>query len=489
MEVQVPPSDTQLRMREPPNLLLIVLDAVREDVMGSAFDGASRTLRAQRCITSAPWTLPSCMAMLRGKPASQIGTRAYWRPRRRRRRLMGLTRKTRPDRTPRPPNPLLDSLGDAWRKVAYVNNPAIGRGSGVETGFDQWEFTNNYEEPFERAADKIHNARRGEPLFIVLHSNMVHDFYRPQASSYAKTVGPPLGSRVVQWRDLSADDADAARSTYQACAATLESRMRATVDLARERDDFVIAVTSDHGEGLEPDRARVHHGGRVHQDLIQVPLWFDLPSSSPTIRRDRLAETLASTVVSTTDILPTLFETAAVGAGETDSRNPVDHGQRPTLVSEDRRYLYLRDRFRLNWEGLMQNMSEADVARNDRMLSQLERAIVLRSYLRFPDKLVITAFAPKTSTGGRSISPAIRELCEQLPGSPVLLWSDDQILALERYDLAKDPAEETNLLTRAGWSSDLLGEPWIGDLTVLGAGDAERSLAEAIRLGDEVAVA
>ncbi|MGB7053542.1 MAG: sulfatase-like hydrolase/transferase [Acidimicrobiales bacterium] len=475
-------------MRESPNLLLIVLDAVRSDVMGSTFVDTSRTLQAERCITSAPWTLPSCMAMLRGTPAWQIGPRAFWRPRRRQRRFMPIGRRARPDRTPRPPNLLLDRLGDGWRKAAYVNNPAIGRGSGAETGFDVWDYSTDYEEPFERAADEISNARRGQPVFLVLHSNMVHDFYRPDASRYATTMDPPLGPRVVQWRDLDAEEADAARATYRSCAAALESRMRATVDLARQRDDFIIAVTSDHGEGLEPDRARVHHGGRVHQDLIQVPLWFDLPSSISTVGRDRLADTLASTVVSSTEILPTLFETAGVAELGADVGFPPGRAKPRTLVSEDRRYLYLRDRFRLNWEGLMQNMTKADQARNQRMLEQLDQAIVLRSFLRFPDKLIVTSMTPKASTNGRSLPSAIRELCRQLSGTPVLLRHGDQILALQHYDLVKDPAEETNLLADNGWQSDLIGEPWIGDLTVLGPGAVERSLAEAIELGEQLSL-
>ncbi len=261
--------------------------------------------------------------------------------------------------------------------------------------------------------------------------------------------------------------------------------MRTTVDLAREHDDFVIAVTSDHGEGLEPDLARVHHGGRVHQDLLQVPLWFDLPSSTSTTEHDRLAESLTSTVVST-DILPALFEIAGLADLETDVGFHVHHAQPRTLVSEDRRYLYLRDRFRLNWEGLMQNMTKADQRRNQRMLEQLDQAIVLRSFLRFPDKLIVTSLTPKTSITGGSLPAAVRELCEQLPGTPTLLWHGDQILALQRYDLAKDSTEENNLLTGPGWRSDLLGEPWIGDLTVLGPNAAERSLAEAVQLGEEV---
>jgi hypothetical protein len=192
--------------------------------------------------------------------------------------------------------------------------------------------------------------------------------------------------------------------------------------------------------------------------------------------------------MSSTEILPTLFETAGVPELGADVGYPPGRPQPRTLVSEDRRYLYLQDRFRLNWEGLMQNMTKADQLRNQRMLEQFDQAIVLRSFLRFPDKLIVTSMTPKASANGRSLPSAIRELCEQLPGAPVLLRHGDQILALQHYDLVKDPGEETNLLADDGWRSDLLGEPWMGDLTVLGPGAVERSLAEAIQLGEELAL-
>src|SRR5262249_46354357 len=40
----------------------------------------------------------------------------------------------------------------------------------------------------------------------------------------------------------------------------------AAVDLR----DTLVAITSDHGEGLHPPR--LHHAGRLHNDLLHVPL-------------------------------------------------------------------------------------------------------------------------------------------------------------------------------------------------------------------------
>ena len=32
----------------------------------------------------------------------------------------------------------------------------------------------------------------------------------------------------------------------------------------------MVVLTSDHGEGFEPGRGRIHHGGRLHEDLTEV---------------------------------------------------------------------------------------------------------------------------------------------------------------------------------------------------------------------------
>jgi hypothetical protein len=39
------------------------------------------------------------------------------------------------------------------------------------------------------------------------------------------------------------------------------------------RADAVWIVTADHGGGFDAARARVHHGGRLNEDLLRVPLF------------------------------------------------------------------------------------------------------------------------------------------------------------------------------------------------------------------------
>ena len=42
-------------------------------------------------------------------------------------------------------------------------------------------------------------------------------------------------------------------------------------------DQLVTAFVSDHGEGFDAARGRVHHGARLHDDLLHVPLVLRAP--------------------------------------------------------------------------------------------------------------------------------------------------------------------------------------------------------------------
>ncbi len=183
-------------------------------------------------------------------------------------------------------NRLLAALPDGYRKVGTVNNGAISPGSGVESGFDRWKMSLDHEVPFKRTLRAIRRAGPKRPSFILLHSNIVHDYCEPVTTRYLPPGSPPvLGDRVISWRDTTAADRAAAAAAYATCIAAQKAKVEAVLDVVRERDDFVTAVTSDHGEGFDYELGRVHHGGRLHQDLLRVPLYFDLPSSLPEARR------------------------------------------------------------------------------------------------------------------------------------------------------------------------------------------------------------
>ena len=262
------------------------------------------------------------------------------------------------------------------------------------------------------------------------------------------------------------------------------------LDVVRERDDFVTAITADHGEGFDYELARVHHGGRVHQDLLQVPLMFDLPSTTPGGRREALGDALESRTVSTTDILPTLFGLA----GHTDlpavDGRPIDRFGARTLVGEDRRYLYLRDRFRLNYQGKNVRMTAQELQRNADVLALLDRGPTLRSFTRDSDKLIVTSFRLASRWNAVVDRAALMDLGSQLLGSPSFHLVRDQLFAFERFDLDADPLEQRNLLTDVpGWPRELLGGPWRTEATMPGPDGREMDLASIFDGGETIPTA
>ena len=398
-------------MRGATNMLVIVLDALRGDAVAPTFEEPGRCFKAQTCITTAPWTLPSCTSLITGlNPARH---RHFWHS------------------SPLAASDLVRRIPSRFRKVGLVNNTALQASSQLDAGFDQWVYFAPHHQSFDQAEKLIREARPPrKPLFLVLHSNIAHDFYLPGASEYFDETFPDerggaciLGERVIKWADTTSLERAAVAKTYAGSARKAVSCARRILDLVRARDDFVSVVVADHGEGLEYDRARVHHGGRLHDDLLRIPLYFDLPSKVPDHQRNALAAALASAPVAITDVLPTLFALAGLKPVPGIDGQRIDTvSPERIVVSEDRRYFYFNDRFRMNYKGKSKNMSPQDRVDNERLQAQLAGPPLLRSYRSQAAKLIATCLHLRPEA--RTPSDSRRVLLgfgERLMGSPLLV--------------------------------------------------------------------
>ena len=432
-------------------MMVIILDAMREDSVLPGLEEPGRCFKAQNCIASSPWTLPSVTSLLTGVDSRRH--RHFWHSGDL--AVNGLTR----------------SLPRSFQKIGLVNNKVMQRSSQLDDGFDKWTYFLDHSEPFDQAAPLVRDARpRKKPLFLLLHSNISHDYFRPEASAWFDEIFPSesggaytLEDRVIRWDGTTPGDRESVAKTYRAAAMKAVSRAREILELARARDDFVCVVVADHGEGLDYDRSRVHHGGRLHDDLIRVPLYIDLPSSIPEHQRTDLAAALESNPVAVTDVLPTLFALA----GEEDL--PAVDGRRidtasseRVIVSEDRRYLYLKDRFRMNSQGRNKHMNAQDQEENARLQGLLAFPPVVRSYRLKDTKLYMTCLQAHPASSPADAQAALLDIGARLLGSPVLALRGDQLLAFEVYDLKNDRAEQDNLLDSYDEAKQfLLREPWV----------------------------
>ena len=406
-----------------PNVLLVLVDDLRADRLGCygntrvetpRIDQLAREgVRFERCFATCGWTLPSCASILTGRLASDHGLIHHDR------------------RFTVPKIPAL--LGKGWATFGVGNNgnlvpdtisrekleaanldrrPEVWKHFGWQLDFDvyDWFHRGETDGPFESFATwHAGRAADSRPWFAMVHTNIVHlyDEDRPWSIDVGRFLGRDLHPMLRKFRDgpwiwqsppagmSEAQLREELLAKYDGGIAELDrrlSRLLASVDL----DRTVVAFVSDHGEGFDAAAGRVHHCGRMHDDLLRVPLIIRFPPAT--------AAPAPGTVVvepcSTIDVAPTLLAVAGHPVRQLpgiDLRTP--RADR-TLRAEDFGYLYLPPN---------------DVVEPLKRFQFGEHDLELRSAIRWP----------------------VKEIRAQLDRQS---WG-------ETYDLENDPFERLNLFT------------------------------------------
>lgn len=422
------------------NIVLVVADALRRDSLGIYDPGYRFTpeldrrlaawYRFDRCYASAPWTLPAISSILSGVSASRHGRYFH------RANELDLARLLPP----------------GYRKVGIVNNPNLEAGpQGFDKGFDEYHYwePRDWQAPFASARQALDGASEGAPLFLFLHSNLPHDYMRPLSRTHYEACFPErrdwfsLGRRYLAWTGLDEAQRRRIRSLYDACVNRLDGELGRLLD-AVDLDSTVVCITGDHGEGFDYDLARIHHGGRVHDDLINVPLCLHVPAAAAAAHDRRLREWRRQPMAST-DILPTLLELAGrIAPSGTDGRSIVsgEAGVGRVITSEDRRYLYLPNRERLNVHRRGKGTTRVARARNRVLQRSLVRRHTVKAFVQGGYKLIVTSVSPPpgVSAGFARVSDAI------MPAGSTVVRSGSSWFGLELFELGSDPGERHNLL-------------------------------------------
>jgi arylsulfatase A-like enzyme len=322
----------------PPNVVLIVVDSLRADALGPQGSQpsvspridrlASEGLRFERAIAPASWNLPSLSSLVtsaypwrhgQGAPA---GVADLW------------------------------TVAEAFSKAGYrtgafseVAWPLLKRGFDV---FENTAGSDTFGDPRGNSAAKTLSAalawvRKDDPrpFFLLVHTYEVHSYFlgKPEHQAFARRERPAYKGPFQEWgiRDLAKpagsqvidallganeDDIAYVRSLYRGAIQGLDSEVGRFQDgLAAAALDgrTVMVLTSTNGEGFRPDLKRVHHGGRLHDDVLHVPLVLRWPG--------HLAPGSSSALVGTLDVAPTLLRLAGI------SEEPRFGGQ--SLVTAD----------------------------------------------------------------------------------------------------------------------------------------------------------
>jgi arylsulfatase len=294
------------------SLILLVADALHSQHLGCygaerdtsphLDQLAQRGVLFERSYSQTSWTVPSVTSLFTGLDQESHGVRD-----------VGLALGEEP-------TTLAERFREqGYRTCALIQNGIIGRQSGLDRGFDEFEeFTEGRRSQMQSAALAWLRQPFEQPFFLYLHYLPPHEPYRPP-EPYLSKFGPgpteqvdgtPESIHRLNQRQPAADDPDVVRmrSLYDGHLAFLDAQVGelvATLEELQLLESCALLHTADHGEAFAQHRF-LGHNVHVYEEMVRVPLILVAPSS-PLPQSLRVSEP-----VSTLDLLPSLVELFAL---------------------------------------------------------------------------------------------------------------------------------------------------------------------------------
>jgi arylsulfatase A-like enzyme len=341
---------------EHPNVLLISIDTLRADHLGSYGSPfgltpnldrlAAEGVALSQAVTTSPWTLPAIASLHTALLPRHHG--AGW-----------ISNRRDPlGRSPLPPSlwTLAGALSESgYRTGAVVTNPYLSLRYGLGAGFDDYTNVTIESEAFlsfrrtaamailrllrpevsvgdrgarvsARALSWIERVSRetSAPYFLWVHYVDPHSPYSaPEATDHKSFRGDsllgggrgflgargPVSPDVARLRSgelrLSEPEKEEVRALYRAEVAGVDAAVGDLLDglrrLGLEEHTLVVAV-SDHGEEFW-EHGGVEHGHTVYEEVVRVPALLRWPRGLPAGGR-------VESVVSLVDLAPTIADLA-----------------------------------------------------------------------------------------------------------------------------------------------------------------------------------
>jgi arylsulfatase A-like enzyme len=228
--------------------------------------------------------------------------------------------------------------------VADVESPLLHQGFamfdvpfGAFAGRAQAGNGNLARVTFEKAGDWVshHGASR---FFLLVHTYEVHDYFfsKGYARRAARRRRPGYQGRFLSWslrdpsidvgrqlvRDLAGageEDMDFVRQLYLEQVRATDTAVGGLLDRLERlglREKTLVVLAADHDEGFDRDARRFSHGGRLHDDLLLVPLIMSWPG--------HLTPAVSASPVELVDVVPTLLALTGVPASAPRGRALVE---------------------------------------------------------------------------------------------------------------------------------------------------------------------
>ncbi len=299
---------------DPPNIIFISIDTLRQDHVGSygysknitpVLDKiASEGVRFENSYSTAPWTLPSHMSMFTGLPPSV--------------HKVDFDIKKLDERIKTFPEHL---KGNGYHTGGIVSAIYLKKTYGYARGFDYYQHM--YNKGVEKITDsglKWITEQDDSPFFLFLHYFDAHWPYQPP-TEYALKMGVNISEK--RWRhygrlnflrkysdpkiDMPPEIRKRVINLYDAEILRVDTNIGRIVEFLKKKgiyDNTVIVITSDHGEEFK-EHGSFGHFHQLYSELINVPLIIRYP--------ERFTAGLVPEVpVSSVDISGTLLSIADI---------------------------------------------------------------------------------------------------------------------------------------------------------------------------------
>lgn len=292
-----------------PNVLLIVVDTLRADRLGSYGNGRGLTpfldeLAAKGTVfrnayATSSWTCPSVASLLTSRFPSQHHVTTF---------ESGLHEDE---------VTLGEILRAAWYAPgAYVANERLLSSLGYAQGFRRWWVKESDQkvrggELRERSVSWL-RLPWPQPRLLYLHYMEPHAPYDPPEPQRSRWRCPMLDRVDVaaaqqkmyasRWMEMSRVEVECLESLYDGEVASLDAELRLLFgDLDRQGflDHAVVVFTADHGEEFG-EHGQMQHGKTLYNEVVHVPLLISGPGFAPGGVVDQ--------AVSLVDVAPTILD-------------------------------------------------------------------------------------------------------------------------------------------------------------------------------------
>lgn len=299
-------------------MIVLVVDTLRADHLGlygyerettPGLDAwAARGAVFEHALATSPWTLPSFASIYTGElPGRHAAAR-----------VPSEGHGTVVGRLAADTKTLAEILREeGFATAAVVNNPFLEAKSGIDRGFDLYDYHPSRNHNKRRAADVVNvgirwlDRQEEKPTFLVLHFFDPHMDYAPPkrtrgrfTAGYSGELGYPVSDRRGIRRGRlakRAEDRAFIIGAYDEEVLYLDGEVTRFLGHLEETGrlaETLVLLVADHGEELF-DHGGFEHGRTVYQEVLRVPFlaW------GPGVSARRI-----DTPVSIADVLPTVVE-------------------------------------------------------------------------------------------------------------------------------------------------------------------------------------